>query len=59
MIRKRMVESAKECMKHKGTKSEIYGKMQEVFIEMDSSPVSTHDNVINDAPDDLDTMIGL
>lgn len=44
MIRKRMVESAKECMKHRATKSEIYGKMQEVFIEMDSSPVVSFSN---------------
>lgn len=34
-----MVESAKECMKQKASKSEIYGKMQQVFIEMDSTPV--------------------
>lgn len=42
-----MVESAKECMKQRASKSEIYGKMQEVFIEMDSPPASTHNKVIN------------
>ncbi|KAI4380679.1 hypothetical protein MLD38_006842 [Melastoma candidum] len=44
MIRKRMVESAKACMKLRASKSEIYGKMQEVFIEMDSPTVSNHGN---------------
>ncbi|XP_010049957.2 boron transporter 4 isoform X1 [Eucalyptus grandis] len=38
LIRKKMVESAKECMKQKASKSEIYGKMQQVFVEMDSTP---------------------
>lgn len=38
LIRKKMVESAKECMKRKASKSEIYGKMQQVFVEMDSTP---------------------
>lgn len=33
-----MVESAKECMKQKASISEIYGKMQQVFVEMDSTP---------------------
>lgn len=47
MIRKRMVQSAKECIKQRATNSEIYGKMQEVFIEMDRTPtvssISAHD----------------
>lgn len=33
-----MVKSAKECIKQKASNSEIYGKMQAVFIEMDTSP---------------------
>ncbi|KHG18097.1 Putative boron transporter 5 -like protein [Gossypium arboreum] len=33
-----MVESAKESIKLKASDSEIYGKMQAVFIEMDKSP---------------------
>ncbi|KAK3438200.1 hypothetical protein EUGRSUZ_C02816 [Eucalyptus grandis] len=41
IIRKRMVQSAKECMKQQATNSEIYGKMQEVFIEMDRTPTFT------------------
>ena len=33
------MESAKESIKQKASNSEIYGKMQDVFIEMDSSPI--------------------
>ncbi|KAJ8564596.1 hypothetical protein K7X08_001056 [Anisodus acutangulus] len=40
LIRKKMVESAKESIKRKATNSEIYGNMQTVFIEIDSSPVT-------------------
>ncbi|KAJ0006995.1 hypothetical protein Pint_30032 [Pistacia integerrima] len=36
-MRRKMVETAKESMKQKASNSEIYGKMQSVFIEMDSS----------------------
>lgn len=43
LIRKEMVKSAKECMKQQATQSKIYGRMQTVFIEMDSAPcVSSH-----------------
>ncbi|MQM18567.1 hypothetical protein Taro_051562 [Colocasia esculenta] len=35
LIRKKMVQSAKECIKQQATDSEIYGKMEEVFIGMD------------------------
>ncbi|KAK9269426.1 hypothetical protein L1049_001199 [Liquidambar formosana] len=38
LIRKRMVQSAKECIKQQASNSEIYGKMQAVFIEMDTAP---------------------
>ncbi|KAG2249881.1 hypothetical protein Bca52824_089509 [Brassica carinata] len=37
-MRKKMVQKAKECMKAKASNSEIYGKMQDVFIEMETSP---------------------
>lgn len=36
LIRKKMVESAKDSIKKQASNSEIYGKMQEVFIEMDT-----------------------
>ena len=37
-----MVKSAKESIRQKASKSEIYGKMQAVFMEMDNCPdVST------------------
>ncbi|XP_027356894.1 probable boron transporter 7 [Abrus precatorius] len=38
LIRKRVVKSAKECIKQQKTNSELYGKMQAVFIEMDTVP---------------------
>ncbi|KAE9600508.1 hypothetical protein Lal_00045928 [Lupinus albus] len=37
LISRRMVKSAKESIKQKASNSEIYGNMQAVFIEMDSS----------------------
>ncbi|KAL4309352.1 hypothetical protein GQ457_01G047730 [Hibiscus cannabinus] len=40
LIRRKMVASAKECIKQKASKSEIYGKLQAVFIEIDNSPES-------------------
>lgn len=38
-MKKKMVKSAKESIKQNASNSEIYGKMQAVFIEMESSPV--------------------
>ncbi|GMI88625.1 ARABIDOPSIS THALIANA REQUIRES HIGH BORON 4, REQUIRES HIGH BORON 4 [Hibiscus trionum] len=38
MIRKKMVKSAKEGMKQQASQSEIYGRMEAVFIELDASP---------------------
>ncbi|GKV42072.1 hypothetical protein SLEP1_g49519 [Rubroshorea leprosula] len=38
LIRKKMVKSAKECILQQASNSEIYGRMQAVFIEMDASP---------------------
>ncbi|KAK6248459.1 hypothetical protein QUC31_020024 [Theobroma cacao] len=37
IIRKKMVKGAKECLKRKASKSIIYGRMQEIFEEMDST----------------------
>ncbi|KAK8546894.1 hypothetical protein V6N13_093933 [Hibiscus sabdariffa] len=37
LIRRKMVASAKESIKQKASNSEIYGKLQAVFIEMDNS----------------------
>ncbi|KAJ1388457.1 P-loop containing nucleoside triphosphate hydrolase [Sesbania bispinosa] len=34
LIRRKVVKSAKESIRHKASNSEIYGKMQAVFIEM-------------------------
>ncbi|XP_050230952.1 probable boron transporter 7 [Mercurialis annua] len=38
LIRKKMVQSAKECIDRKASNSEIYGSMQAVFIEMETAP---------------------
>lgn len=38
LMRRKMVESAKESIRKKASTSEIYGQMQAVFIEMDQSP---------------------
>ncbi|MCL7024928.1 hypothetical protein MKW94_012979, partial [Papaver nudicaule] len=46
LIRKKMVRSAKESISQHATGSEIYDKMQEVFIEMDKSPITNSD--VND-----------
>ncbi|KAG6501887.1 hypothetical protein ZIOFF_041771 [Zingiber officinale] len=35
VMRKKMVESVQESVKQNASKSEIYGKMQDIFIEMD------------------------
>ncbi|GAU15114.1 hypothetical protein TSUD_08520 [Trifolium subterraneum] len=38
MIRKKVVKSAKECIRQQGSNSELYGTMRAVFIEMDAAP---------------------
>ncbi|CAK8535717.1 unnamed protein product [Lathyrus sativus] len=38
LIRRKMVKSAKESIRQEASNSEIYGKMQAVFIEMDNNP---------------------
>lgn len=38
LLRKKMVKTAKESMQQQASTSEIYGKMHQVFIEMDSAP---------------------
>ncbi|KAK7283066.1 hypothetical protein RIF29_12313 [Crotalaria pallida] len=40
MIRKKVIESAKECIKQQRTKSEMYGKLESVFIELDTDPTA-------------------
>lgn len=37
LIGKKMVESAKENMKKRASSTEIYGQMQDIFIEMDEN----------------------
>ncbi|XP_028799179.1 probable boron transporter 7 [Neltuma alba] len=38
LMRKRVVKKAKECIREQRSNSEIYGKMHDVFIEMDTAP---------------------
>ncbi|KAL4366304.1 hypothetical protein GQ457_05G035110 [Hibiscus cannabinus] len=38
LIRRKMVASAKESIRQKASNSEIYGKLQAIFIEIDNSP---------------------
>jgi hypothetical protein len=38
LIRKKMVKHAKECIKHHASNSELYGKMEAVFLEMEKAP---------------------
>ncbi|KAL5722067.1 Boron transporter 4 [Ranunculus cassubicifolius] len=56
LIRKKMVESAKESMKQRASNSEMYIKMQAVFVEMDE-PVN---NILvsNDLKELEDAVIG-
>ncbi|KAK1259505.1 Boron transporter 4 [Acorus gramineus] len=39
-MRKKMVQSAKECIKQQASYSEIYGNLQAVFVEIDKTPVT-------------------
>ena len=38
LLRKKMAKTAKESMQQQASSSEIYGKMHQVFIEMDRAP---------------------
>ncbi|KAI4337348.1 hypothetical protein L6164_015777 [Bauhinia variegata] len=49
LIRKKMVERAKECIMQERTNSEIYGKMQAVFVEMDTAPTDKELEDLKDA----------
>lgn len=42
IIRKKMVDSAKESIKEQASNSEIYSKMQTVFVNIDSSPIVSY-----------------
>ncbi|KAF8011685.1 hypothetical protein BT93_J2078 [Corymbia citriodora subsp. variegata] len=40
-IRRKMIESARESIRQKVSNSDIYGKMQDAFFKMESSPVTS------------------
>lgn len=42
-----MVKSAKECITQQASNSEMYGKMQAVFIEMDKAPSVSYSSHVN------------
>ncbi|KAI4324144.1 hypothetical protein L6164_023706 [Bauhinia variegata] len=41
LIRRKMMKTAEESIRQKASNSDIYGKMQAVFIEMDRSPATS------------------
>ncbi|XP_054785046.1 boron transporter 4-like [Prosopis cineraria] len=41
LIRRKMMESVKESMRRKASSAEIYGNLQQVFVEIDKSPINT------------------
>ncbi|XP_027182678.1 boron transporter 4-like [Coffea eugenioides] len=51
LIRKRMVKSAKECMKQQASHTEIYGKMHAVFVEMDPASLTAVDKELENLKD--------
>ncbi|KAJ0987941.1 hypothetical protein J5N97_006297 [Dioscorea zingiberensis] len=53
LIRKKMVDSAKEGIRQKASGIEIYGKMEEIFIEMDEghTAIITADKELKDLKD--------
>ncbi|KAL8117303.1 boron transporter 4 isoform X1 [Apium graveolens] len=55
IIRRKMVRSAKESMKEQASKSEIYSKMQTVFIEIDSTPPAS--SVVSELKDLKDAVM--
>ncbi|KAG6534013.1 hypothetical protein ZIOFF_007894 [Zingiber officinale] len=66
IIRKKMVESAKEGIRKQASSSEIYGKMQEVFEKMDKGHTTISidkelknlkDAVMNDGPRGQDSKV--
>ncbi|XP_028779110.1 boron transporter 4-like [Neltuma alba] len=51
LIRRKMMQSVKESMRHKASSSEIYGNMQQVFVEIDKSPINTVVKELEDLKD--------
>ncbi|EFH63819.1 hypothetical protein ARALYDRAFT_316416 [Arabidopsis lyrata subsp. lyrata] len=50
--RQKMVMTAKESIRQRATSSQVYEDMQQVFIEMDKSPLAeTHTTLINELQD--------
>ncbi|XP_027190827.1 probable boron transporter 7 isoform X2 [Cicer arietinum] len=58
LIRKRVVKSAKECIEQHTTSSELYRKMQAVFIEMDTVPTVKELETLKEAVMNSDSKDG-
>ncbi|CAL0305706.1 unnamed protein product [Lupinus luteus] len=58
IIRKKVVESAKECIKQQRTKSEMYGKIEAIFIEMDTDPTDKELQTLKKAVMESDSKDG-
>ncbi|XP_020208958.1 probable boron transporter 7 [Cajanus cajan] len=49
LMRKKVVKKAKECIKEQGSSTELYGKMEAVFVEMDTAPTAKELENLKDA----------
>ncbi|XP_054797165.1 probable boron transporter 7 isoform X2 [Prosopis cineraria] len=49
LIRKKVVQSAKECIKYQRSDSELYGKMEAVVMEMDTAPTDKELETLKEA----------
>ncbi|XP_012570733.1 boron transporter 4-like isoform X1 [Cicer arietinum] len=57
LIRRKMVKSAKESIRKNASNSEIYGKMQAVFIEMDNNIPDVQNNSVVKELEDLKEFV--
>ncbi|XP_074375258.1 putative boron transporter 7 isoform X1 [Apium graveolens] len=50
-FQKKMAKEGKECINRQGSNSELYGKMQAVFVEMDKTPARQASEELKDLKD--------
>ncbi|KAJ7978862.1 Boron transporter like [Quillaja saponaria] len=51
LIRKRMVKNAKECLRERVSKSQVYGRMEAAFLEMETTVAPSAVNELKDLKD--------
>ncbi|XVE54361.1 hypothetical protein DITRI_Ditri03aG0074600 [Diplodiscus trichospermus] len=51
IMRKKMVKGAKQCLEKQASKSTVYGRMQEIFAEMDFTSAPSADQDLKDLKD--------